>query len=378
MFSREKEGIPYWNKFLQGYYDSSGISSDSFDQAIRVSVQGETAVTPEMEAKGVRLETAVATSTVYMAFNWIDPVVGGPSDRARKLRQAIAIVVDWEEYISIFANGRGIAGQGPIAPGIFGYRDGREGMNPVTYDWVNGAPRRKSVETAKKLLAEAGYPDGRDATNGRPLVLYLDVTGRGPDDKPRFDWYRKQFAKLNLQLEIRDTDYNRFQDKVRKGAAQIFTWGWNADYPDPENFLFLLASAQSKVKHDGENAANYSNAEYDALYERMKNMESGDDRQAIIDQMTAILRSDSPWLWGFHPKEYRLYHSWLSNLKPNQMARNGIKYQRLDVAKRDALRAAWNRALLWPLGLIALVLVLGSLPAVLSYRRRERMAARTG
>ena len=98
VFSREKEDIPYWNKFLQGYYDSSGITSDSFDQAVRISLEGDARVTPEMEEKGIRLETSVATTTVYMAFNWLDPVVGGASERARKLRRAISIAVDWEEY----------------------------------------------------------------------------------------------------------------------------------------------------------------------------------------------------------------------------------------------------------------------------------------
>jgi hypothetical protein len=120
VFSREKESIPYWNKFLQGYYDVSAISSDVFDQAVRVGVEGDTTVSPEMEARGIRLSTSVATSTSYIAFNWDDPVVGGNSDRARKLRHALSIAYDIEEQIAIFANGRGIAAQGPIAPGIFG------------------------------------------------------------------------------------------------------------------------------------------------------------------------------------------------------------------------------------------------------------------
>ena len=68
----------------------------------------------------------------------------------------------------------------------------------------------------------------------------------------------KQFAKLNIQLEVRDSDYNRFQDKMRKGTAQLFFWGWLADYPDPENFLFMLYGPNAKAKTDGENAANYS------------------------------------------------------------------------------------------------------------------------
>jgi ABC-type transport system substrate-binding protein len=383
VFSREREGIPYWNKFLQGYYDFSGIGSDSFDQAVRISVEGEAGVSPEMAAKGIRLATSVGTATRYFAFNWLDPVVGGSQVdaearvRARKLRQAISIAIDWEEYISIFANGRGIPAQGPIPPGIFGLRTGRAGMNPVVYDWVNGAPRRKSIETAKRLLAEAGYPGGRDGKSGQPLVLYFDTTDRGPGDKPRLDWYRKQLAKLDIQLEIRGTDYNRFQEKVRKGAAQIFVWGWNADYPDAENFLFLFHGPQSRARSRGENAANYVNPEYDRLFRQVKHMENGPARQALIDRMTAILHEDAPWSFGFHPKDYSLNHGWVSNLKPNNMARNGLKYKRIDVALRERLRAEWNRPVRWPLALFAAVLVAGAVPAVWSWRRRERARGRT-
>ncbi len=349
VFTLEKETIPYWNKFLQGYYDASGISSDSFDQAVQMSVGGEATVTDAMKAQGIRLSTSIATSTMYTGFNWLDPVVGESSDRARKLRQAIAIAVDYEEFISIFANGRGIAAQSPIPPGIFGYRDGEAGINRYVYDWVDGAPRRKSVETAKRLLAEAGYPDGVDAQTHQPLVINLDTTASGAGDKSRLDWLRKQFAKINVQLVARSTDYNRFQDKVRKGDTQMFYYGWNADYPDPENFLFLLDSAQAKVGKGGENAANYSNPEYDRLFQQMKNMENSPARQAIIDRMLEIVRRDSPWLWGYHPKNYVLQQSWLSNVKANVMANNKLKYWRVDAGRRDVLRRAWNQPVLWPL-----------------------------
>ena len=389
VFSREKESIPYWNKFLQGYYDLSAISSDVFDQAVRISIEGDASVSPDMEQRGIRLTTSVATSIGYIAFNWDDAVVGGQkeakaeakagaeaAERARKLRQAISIAYDVEEQITIFANGRGIAAQGPIAPGIFGYKEDREGINPVVYDWADGRPRRKSIETAQKLLAEAGYPGGRDAKTGQPLVLYLDTVARGPGDKAAFDWARRQFEKLSVQLEIRTTDWNRFQEKIRKGTTQLFRLGWNADYPDPENFLFLLHGAQSRARTQGENAANYQSPEYDALFEQMKNMPNSAERQRIIDRMVEIARRDAPWVWGLHPKEYSLRHSWLSNDKPNNMARNSIKYLRLDTEKRAVLRREWNRPVLWPLFLVALLLAAFIVPAVMGYRRRERMAAR--
>ncbi len=372
IFSRDKESIPRWNKFLQGYYDASGIGSDSFDQAVQLTGQGEATVTEAMKAQGIRLETEVATSTYYMGFNMLDPVVGGLSQSARKLRQAISIAVDYEEYVSIFANGRGIPAQGPIAPGISGHRDGKEGINPVVYDWLNERPQRKPIAAAKALLAEAGYPNGMDAKTGAPLVLYFDVTARGADDKSSLDWMRKQFQKINIQLVVRSTDYNRFQDKIRKGNAQIFEWGWNADYPDPENFLILLSGAERKVDNDGQNAANYNNPEYNRLFEQMKNMEDSPERRQIIDHMVRILRHDAPWLWGYHPKDYGLYHAWYGNVKPNKLSNNNIKYFRIDGNLREQKRREWNEPVLWPIVLGLMVLVASLVPAVIAYRRRER------
>jgi ABC-type transport system substrate-binding protein len=381
VYSREKEAIPYWNKFLQGYYDVSAIASDVFDQAVRVSIEGDAGVTPEMEEKGIRLSTSVETSTSYIGFNWLDKVVGGqkagePAERARKLRQAISIAFDVEEQISIFLNGRGIPAQGPIAPGIFGYREGRQGMNPVVYEWRDGKPARKPLAQARKLLAEAGYPDGRDAKTGQPLVIYFDTIARGAGDKALFDWYRQQFEKLSIQLEIRTTDWNRFQDKIRKGDTQTFRLGWNADYPDPENFLFLLHGPQSRARTQGENAANYVNPEYDALFQQVKSMPNSPQRQRLIDRMVDLARADAPWIWGMHPKSYSLRHSWVSNDKPNTMARNSMKYLRIDPAKRAEMRAQWNRPRTGPLAWIVLALIASAIPAVVSYRRRERMAAR--
>ncbi len=381
VYTREKEGIPLWNKFLQGYYDLSGIGSDSFDQAVRVSMEGEAALTPDMEARGIRLDTSIAPTIYYLGANWLDPVVGGSmggesAERARKLRQALAIAVDWEEYLSIFANGRGVPSHSPLAPGIFGYRDGAEGINPVTHEWQDGKPRRRPLEAATRLLAEAGYPEGRDAKTGKPLVLYLDSTTRGPGDKAVLDWWRKQFAKLSIQFEPRQTDWNRFQEKLRKGSSQLFIVGWSADYPDPENFMFLLHGPQSRVKSQGENASNYANPEFDALFERMRNMPSGPERQQLIDRMNEIFRRDAPWIGGFHPKNFALFHNWLGNAKANEMSDNKLKYLRVQPARREAARREWNQPVLWPVVLVLFIVLISIIPAVMSYRRRERMAAR--
>jgi ABC-type transport system substrate-binding protein len=375
IYSLEKEDVPYWNKFLQGYYDASGVSSDSFDQAIRMNADGEPDLTPDMRSRGILLSAAARPSLNYMGFNMLDPVVGGLSERARKLRQALSIAIDYDEFISIFLNGRGLPGQGPIPPGIFGHKEGASGVNLVVFDWKAGRVQRRSLEHAKKLLSDAGYPNGRDAKTGQPLTLYFDTAASGPEAKSRMDWFRKQFAKLDIQLVIRATDYNRFQDKMLKGSEQIFEWGWNADYPDPENFLFLLYGPNKKVGAGGENAANYQNPEFDRLFERMKDMDNNPERQAVIDQMVKLVRDDAPWIYAFHPKSFGLRHGWVKNAKPNLMAHNLLKYRRIDPAARTTYQSKWNRPVWWPLALTFLMLAALVWPAIAAYRRRQQSRA---
>jgi ABC-type transport system substrate-binding protein len=375
VFSLEKETIPYWTKFLQGYYDSSGISSDSFDQAVQFSAGGDPQLTDSMRAQDIHLTTAVAASIWYVGFNMLDPVVGGLGEDRHKLRQALSIAFDYDEFISIFLNGRGIPAQGPIPPGLFGYVGGVAGLNPYVYEARGGGIQRRPIDAAKKLLAEAGYPNGRNAKTGEPLVLYFDTMASGPDAKSRLDWMKKQLDKLNVQLVVRGTDYNRFQDKIRKGNAQLFEWGWNADYPDPENFLFLLYGPHKKVGTGGENAANYDNPEFNRLFESMKDMDNGPERQQVIDAMLEIVRRDAPWIFAYYPKSFGLRHGWVHNVKPNLMANNTLKYRRIDPELRAERRAEWNRPVLWPLVLLAGALVAVIAPAAIAWRQRERKTA---
>ena len=213
-----------------------------------------------------------------------------------------------------------------------------------------------------------------DQQTGKPLVLYYDTTGSGPDSKAIFNWYRKQLKKLDIQLTVKNTDYNRFQEKMTKGTEQIFSWGWNADYPDPENFLFLLYGPNGKVKAGGENAANYNNETFNQLFDKMKNMPNDKARQEVIDQMVDIVRKDSPWLFGFNPKGFSLYHQWYHNAKPNLMAHNTLQYKRIDPILRAKKRKEWNQPVIWPVAILFGLLIIGTIPAIRTYRKSEHMA----
>jgi len=376
IYKRENEAIPRWNKFLQGYYDTSGILNEVFDQAVQITTEGALGLTDKMADRGVQFLQAAMPSTYYFAFNMLDDQVGGYDARARKLRQAISIAVDIEEWIQIFDNGRGVPAQSLLPPGIYGCRTGREGMNPYVYSWdaEDKTPVRRPLEDAARLLAEAGYPQGR-RPDGTPLVLTFDTYWTGAWAKPRIDWLRKQFARLNIDLQVNQTDYNRFQDKVQKGNYQILFWGWNADYPDPENFLFLLYGPNSTTRYGGANYANYNNRQFNRLFERMESMSNGPKRLRTIERMLSIADRDAPFIWGYHPVAFGLYHRWYHNAKPMTLGGNTLKYIRVDPGLREELRRAWNRPIVWPVAVFFGLLLLAAAPAAYSTWARQRRGA---
>ena len=374
----DKESSPMTTKFIQGYYDVPQFERGEPGTAYLVSIQDNTGRAKELVDHKIKLPNTLQVGLWYYGFNWLDPVVGAganpqEAERNRKLRQALAIAFDFEEYIQIFEDNRAVPNMGPVVGGLFGADAVK--YNPVAYDLVGGKPKRRSIEAAKKLLAEAGYPDGRDAKTGKPLVINYDAQGVGPGYKSRVDWTVKQFAKLNIQLEVRDTDYNRFQDKMRKGTAQLFFWGWIADYPDPENFLFLLYGPNSKVKTDGENVANYLNPEFDKLFERMKDLDDTDERKALIRQMVELAQKDAVWLWGWTDEYSGAYNQWVFNGKPSNIIRDQLQYLRIDPALRMQMVDRWNTPNPWPLVALVLLLLALAWPAWLAWKRRQNATA---
>jgi hypothetical protein len=163
---------------------------------------------------------------------------------------------------------------------------------------------------------------------------------------------------------------------VRKGKYQVFWLGWNADYPDAENFLFLLTTKAGKTKYDGENTSNYSNAEYDRLFDLMKVQPDGPVKQKLIDQLVDIAREDAPWTMGFFPYASAAVQHWVYNSKPAILMRDQARYLRIDAAERVARTSTWNRRVWWPIGLLLALVAAAVLVARRSLRLRERTNAR--
>lgn len=356
-YRMEKEAIPQFNKFLQGYYDFSGITRESFDKVIH-----EGGLSPEMEKVGIRLDKDVDPGVYYLGFNMDDPTVGtAGGERSRALRQAMSLALDVEEYLRLFANGRGVLAQSPIPPGIFGYDES-----------YKNSYRNFDMEHAAQILKAAGLENGIDPKTKKPLRLSFDVPDTSPEGRMRFLFWVNQWRKLGLNVQLEATGYNQFYEKMIKGGYQIYTWGWMADYPDPENFLFLLTGPMARSESGGPNNANFKNKEYDKLFDQMAYLENGDERLRIIHQMRAILEKERPWIELFHPESYSLGHGWMKYARPTGISTiAAAKYYDLDPKRRSMARTEWNRPILWPAFALLLVILAILAPGVLTYYKER-------
>ena len=380
VYRLEKEVLPLWTKFLQGYYDRSGEvhgnTNGVYDQAFVVGPDG-VEMSKELEDHNITMSPDVKPAIYYYGFNMRDPVVGGYTEDKRKLRQALQIAFNTEEYLNIFYKGNGIPSQSVIPPGIPGFLEGEAGMNPYVYDWVDGEPRRKSLDYARQLLAEAGYPNGRDARTGEPLKIFIDVQSQAISNTT-MNWMDRAFGEIGVQVEYRPADWNRTREKLLTGNTQIFSHGWLADYPDPENFLFLLFGPESPLdcKCDGANNSNYASEAYDAAFRKIRMLTPGPERDELVAAAVELYRRDAVWLFAYYPKDIYLNNSWVYNNKRHGVSKASLMYTRIDAQERARKQVEWNQPITWPLYAGALLLLSLLLPGVIAYRRRQKATAR--
>ncbi len=360
-FRRDKESIPRFNKFLQGYYDGAGVIKESFSQVIQ-----NDALSPDMARRGIRLEKSVEASIFYVAFNLLDPVVGGAdagpaaTARARKLRQAMSLAIDVPEYLRLFSNSRGVPAHSPIPPSIYGHENSYRNPYP-----------KLDLPRARALLAEAGYARGIDPRTGQPLKLGFDTGNTSAQARLRYQFFVNAWRRIGLDVEVRATTYNQFLQKQKDGAYQMTFAGWIADFPDPENFFFLFETSNGRKVSGGPNYANFSNPRYDALYQRMRTLPNGPERLSVTREMISILERERPWIELYHDESYTLAHAWVKNLKAFGLFSFAVKYRDIEPRRRAAARTAWNQPVLWPLWVLIALAVVFVVPGVITFFRER-------
>jgi oligopeptide transport system substrate-binding protein len=304
-----EESQPAALKFLRGEIDWRSLDRANFTKMVVRVPDGQFRLGDDYASR-FKLYWVVGTDEQYLQLNLKDPLLGGN----KLLRQALASTLDVKALIDTLYNGR----QRPLE-------------SIVPYD-LPGNERESGAVTnhhdlarARKLLADAGYPDGKGLP---PLSIALPDTN--VDMHNLFDLLRAQFAAVGIQLKADFMDAPSFVKALSGGNFQVATSGWNADYPDPENFFQLLTS---KNVAPGPNYGSYSNPAYDKAYDAMRLMTNGPQRLDYIRSMNAMIKEDVPLILVYNSLKFGVLQNWVGNFKRNLMVQEHM-YLSVDAAAK--------------------------------------------
>ena len=301
------ESQPAWLKFNKGEIDYYGIPKDNFATAIK-----DNKLSPELQTKGISLIVAPQLDLTYTGFNFEIKLFQNV-----KLRRAMALAFDEAKSNELFYNNTSFSAQGAIPPGIAG--NNKDYKNPY---------KGPNLDAAKKMLAEAGYPEGK----GLPEILY-DI----PDSttsRQMGEFFQKQMEQIGIKVKISASPWPEFQAKLKKRGVQMFGAAWGADYPDAENFLQLFYGPNSSP---GSNSTNYNNPQFNKEFEAAVKMQDSPARTAIYEKLNKFLAEEVVVIFNMHRQAYTLNQGWLRNYHNSDLNHDLYQYLNIDTAKKEEL-----------------------------------------
>ncbi len=306
-----EEPQPAMLKFQSGAMDWIELDRDR-DSLAKIAVKDATGfhLRPGYEGK-YQIYSEPWLSTEFWALNMNHEVVG----KNKALRQAMAYALDTPGFIEKLENGCGLMLKTIIPHTIAGSE------NDLKAEWYS-----KNLELAKQKLVEAGYPGGK----GLP-ELVLEYRASTTKTRQEYEWSRAALAKVGITLKANFQTFSAYVQRIESGNFQIAASGWQADYPDAENFYQLLYGPN---KSPGPNSSAYANPEYDEVFEQARSMPSGPARFALFARLNDMIREDVPLIFSFSPVAVGLHQNWVRNFKRNMMLDLPFKYFDIDSAAK--------------------------------------------
>jgi len=315
--SNIRQGLSGWLLFLQGNLELSALNKDNSDL-----LSGGRQLAPALQKRQISLITNREFEIQYVGFSFSDPRLAGN----RKLRQALTAAYDLPRRIR-HANDLALPAIGPIPPGVAGY-DAALQQVQIEYN----------LENAKKLLAEAGYPNGIDPATGEPLEITFDQSGNSTTHRQHGEMTAADWGKLGIKVKVNLNNAPRFYQKLRNGEMQTFRLSWIGDYPDAENFLQLFYGPNS----GGANRVNYQDKKFDAMFEQALPMSDSPQRTELYRQMARYIVEDAPWIFESQPVSFQLKHAWLENYYPHDFACGRWKYWSVNLPLKKQLKKSFR------------------------------------
>ncbi|MFT4702939.1 MAG: oligopeptide transport system substrate-binding protein [Bradymonadia bacterium] len=232
--------------------------------------------------------------TYYYRFNVTDEVLSDV-----RVRRALSLALNREELCDCTLDSLYTA-PGGFVPPIPGYT----GVDLVRYD-----PRE-----ARRLLAEAGYPDGE----GFPQLDLLYNTSENHRKIAEFVQGQWQ-VELGISVQLMNREWKVYLETMEDLDYQVARAGWIGDYVDPDTFLTLWRS------FDENNNTGWENAEYDALIAAQLREQDPVRREALLRQAETLLLTEIPVMPIYYYSQFHLVSpnvdGWEMNVRDVHLAR---------------------------------------------------------
>ncbi|KAB2807383.1 ABC transporter substrate-binding protein [Phaeocystidibacter luteus] len=226
-----------------------------------------------------------------------------------EVRLALNLSIDRSKMMRYLRNGIGRPADGGMIPrGIPAY-------NP---DITGGYTL--NLDSAKQLLLNAGYPDGRGmpSINLTTTSNYLDIC----------EFLQASWNKLGIPVQVEVLPPPTMREGKAKGTLEFFRASWIADYPDAENYMSLFYGPN--FTPNGPNYTFFSNSDFDALYDEARYLTNPDDRDAAFAKMDSILVREAPVVPLFYDEVVRFIPKNVHGLEPNALNLLEVKRVRKD------------------------------------------------
>ncbi|HLO16700.1 MAG TPA: peptide ABC transporter substrate-binding protein [Anaerolineales bacterium] len=226
------------------------------------------------------LLTGVNLCTGYIAFDTTRP----PFDDVN-VRKAFSMAFDRQKYIDVVMNGHALPAHGLYPPGLPGFNTA---LKALPYDPAQ----------ARQLLAQSKY----GGPSGLPRIVFSNM-GVGSYVSADVAALAEMWEQnLGVTITVENLEPNYYYDQIYSGNhGQLFSSGWCADYPDPENFADVLFHTGSPQNNGG-----YSNPQLDALLEAARVEQGVTKRMAMYQQAEQIIVDDAAALFTTYSLSYQL------------------------------------------------------------------------
>ena len=308
---------PRWLSFLNQQQDLLYLLP--FDFVNIAAPNGKLA--PNLAHQGVKMWRTLASDVTLLYFNMQDQVVGGYEAPQVALRRAIGLGINIDQEVRLYWRGQAVPAQSALVPNTVGYS--------ATFFSENG---QYDPARAKALLDTYGYIDRdgdgwRERPDGSPLVLDWATT---PDQRSRQrdELRRKDLAALGIKVDFRAAKWPENLRNARAGKLQVWNLGGSAASPDGLEALDRAATTH----FGGQNLARFSNKRFDDIYEQLRTLPDGPQRESLFEEAKRLITAYAPYKFGIHRILTDLAWPWVEGFRRPVFWQEWWQYVDIDTA----------------------------------------------